>query len=232
MMRNFSTAFNTILPSEPASVTMYPEALRDRIDVLSPKLHAKLATGVYKAGFNPSQAAYEENLVIVFAMLNRLEIMLHESNGSYLLGDQLTELDIIMYACLIRFDVVYHQHMKCNLGMIRHDYPLLHAYLQNLYWNVPGFKETTKFDHIKENVGTNSVLRLRALTRCSTPQLIVKSIPPRSFLWVRCVESVHEPILIQEGPYPDILPIDEFKAAVKPGGIFMPRVVSQEIDFP
>lgn len=187
MMRNLSTAFNSVLPAELASVTMYPETLRDRIDILSPKLHAKLATGVYKAGFNPNQAAYEENLVIVFAMLNKLEVMLHESGGPYLLGDQLTELDIITYACLIRFDVVYHQHMKCNLGMIRHDYPVLHTYLQNLYWSVPGFKETTKFDHIKENVGTTTVLRLRKLTRRSIQQLIVKSILLRLFLWVCCV---------------------------------------------
>lgn len=160
MMRNLSTAFDKILAPEFASVTMYPEALRERIDALSPVLHAQLATGVYKAGFNPSQKAYEENLVIVFAMLNKLEVMLHQSSGPYLLGDELTELDVMLFACLIRFDVVYHQHMKCNLGMVRHDYPVLHKYLQNLYWNVPGFKETTKFDHIKENVRTSPLEKI------------------------------------------------------------------------
>lgn len=156
-MRNLSTGFNKILAPEFASITMYPEDLREKIDTLSPKLHAKLATGVYKAGFNPNQKSYEDNLVIVFAMLNKLEVMLHESGGPYILGDQLTELDIVLFVCLIRFDVVYHQHMKCNLGMIRYDYPVLHEYMRNLYWNVSGFKETTKFDHIKENVSTRAL---------------------------------------------------------------------------
>lgn len=151
-MRNLSSAFNDILPPALASVTLCPQELRGQIDLLFPKIHAQLATGVYKAGFNASQSAYEEHLVIVFAMLNKLELMLHQSQGPYLLGDQVTELDIVLFACLVRFDVVYHQHLKCNLGMIRHDYPVLHQYLLNLYWNVPGFKETTKFDHIKENV--------------------------------------------------------------------------------
>lgn len=34
------------------------------------------------------------------------------------------------------------------------------------------------------------------------------------------------------GPYPDILPLDEPTPDTKPGGIFMPRVVDQKIDFP
>lgn len=170
MMRYLSTAFNSMLGPELASVTMCPEELRGEIDSLFPPIQGQLATGVYKAGFNPNQKAYEENLVIVFATLNKLEIMLHHSKGPYVLGDQLTELDLILFACLIRFDVVYHQHMKCNLGMIRHDYPVLHAYLQNLYWNVPGFKETTKFDHIKENVGVCPPNKPRALTQDSTRQ--------------------------------------------------------------
>jgi glutathionyl-hydroquinone reductase len=39
----------------------------------------------------------------------------------------------------------------CNLSTIREDYPHINAWLSNLYFNVPGFKETTNFRHIKEN---------------------------------------------------------------------------------
>jgi len=67
------------------------------------------------------------------------------------LGKQLTELDIRLYATIVRFDAVYVQHFKCNLGTIRHDYPVLNAWLRNLYHNIPGFKESTDFKHIKEN---------------------------------------------------------------------------------
>lgn len=152
MVRYLSTAFNSLLSPDLARVSLYPKPLQSRIDALSPLIQKHLAIGVYRAGFNPEQKAYEENLVGVFAMLNELEKRLFETSGPFLLGVELTELDIILYPCLIRFDTVYHQHMKCNLGMLRHDYPVLHRYLQNLYWNVPGFRETTNFQHIKENV--------------------------------------------------------------------------------
>jgi putative glutathione S-transferase len=33
---------------------------------------------------------------------------------------------MLRYATLIRFDPVYVQHFKCNLGMIRYSYPVLH----------------------------------------------------------------------------------------------------------
>ncbi|KAK4222249.1 glutathione S-transferase omega-like 2 [Podospora fimiseda] len=70
-----------------------------------------------------------------------------KSSGPYILGSELTEVDILAYATLIRFDPVYVQHFKCNLATIRHDYPPI----KNLYWNVKGFKETTDFRHLKEN---------------------------------------------------------------------------------
>lgn len=43
--------------------------------------------------------------------------------------------------------------------MVRWDYPVLNEWLKNLYWNVKGFKETTDFLHIKENVGAVSFSR-------------------------------------------------------------------------
>lgn len=52
---------------------------------------------------------------------------------------------------------VYVQHFKCNLGMIRSHYPVTNNWLKNLYYNVPGFRETTDFKHIKENVSCNFV---------------------------------------------------------------------------
>jgi glutathionyl-hydroquinone reductase len=110
-----------------------------------------LNTGVYKAGFAPDQETYDKNVVPVFAALNRLEEIIHENGGPFILGETLTELDIRAYATVVRFDTVYVQHFKCNLGSIRHDYPHINNWLKNLYWNVPGFKETTDFKHIKEN---------------------------------------------------------------------------------
>ena len=111
-----------------------------------------LNTGVYKAGFAPTQEEYDKNVPAVFGALNKLEKILFENKGPYVLGKQMTELDVRLYATLIRFDPVYVQHFKCNLGMIRYTYPVLHNWLKGMYWNHEAFRNTTDFKHIKENV--------------------------------------------------------------------------------
>jgi len=91
-------------------------------------------------------------VIPVFGALNQLEEIVAQNEGPYILGKALTELDLRVHATLIRFDTMYVQHFKCNLGTIRHDYPVLNNWLKSLYWNVKGFKESTDFKHIKENV--------------------------------------------------------------------------------
>lgn len=115
-------------------------------------MQAHINTGVYKAGFAKTQEGYEQGVIPLFAALNKLEALLTKNGGPYILGKVFTELDIRAYATIIRFDTVYVQHFKTNLGTIRHDYPVLNNWLKYLYWNVPGFRETTDFKHIKENV--------------------------------------------------------------------------------
>jgi glutathionyl-hydroquinone reductase len=116
-------------------------------------MQADVNEGIYRAGFAKEQAVYDQAVVKVFGALNRLEPFVHSNGGPFVLGKDMTELDIRLYTTLIRFDVVYVQLFRCNLGMIRYDYPVLHEWLKNLYWNVKGFKETTDFKHIKDRVG-------------------------------------------------------------------------------
>lgn len=153
LLRDLQTAFDSLLPesSPQRSLTLYPKHLRGRIDEIGAWMQSHLNLGVYKAGFAETQAEYDKHVPAVFAALNLLERLVHSNGGPYLLGAELTELDVRAYATLIRFDTVYVQHFKCNLGTVRHDYPQLHNWLKNLYWNVPGFRETTDFRHIKEN---------------------------------------------------------------------------------
>jgi putative glutathione S-transferase len=153
LLRNFNTGWNSILPDEYKKIDLYPEHLRKEIDEIGKWMQDDINTGVYKAGFAPDQATYDKNVVPVFKALNRMEELLAKTGGPYILGSELTELDLRLFPTLIRFDPVYVQHFKCNLGTIRHDYPLLNNWMKNLYWNVPAFKETTDFRHIKDNVG-------------------------------------------------------------------------------
>lgn len=118
---------------------------------------------MYKAGFAPDQETYDKNVVPLFKALNRMEELIAKNGGPYVLGSKMTELDIQLFPTIIRFDTVYVQHFKCNLGTIRHDYPHMHEWMKNLYWNVKGFKETTDFRHIKENVSSSSHLGIELI---------------------------------------------------------------------
>jgi putative glutathione S-transferase len=106
----------------------------------------------YRAGFARTQTDYEAGVIPLFAALNKLEALVAKNGGPYILGKQLTELDLRVFATVVRFDVVYVQHFKTNLGTIRHNYPILQNWLKHVYYNVEGFKESTDFKHIKENV--------------------------------------------------------------------------------
>ena len=160
LLRFLPTAFDNVVtpPSRFTSLDLYPSDLRPTIDTISSWVQANLNTGVYKAGFAADQAGYDKNVIPVFGALNKLEELIHANGGPFIFGKRLTELDLRAYTTVVRFDLVYVQHFKCNLGTIRHDYPVVNAWLRNLYWTVLGFRESTNSKHIKEDVGAPSSL--------------------------------------------------------------------------
>jgi putative glutathione S-transferase len=122
-----------------------PEALRDEIDRINDFVYSQFNNGVYRAGFARSQEAYEEAARKVFLCLDALEKQLAERR--YLAGDRITEADWRAFPTLLRFDLVYYSHFKCNVRRIQ-DYPNLANYLRELYqW--PGIKATFDLDKIK-----------------------------------------------------------------------------------
>ncbi|KAK5170257.1 uncharacterized protein LTR77_004843 [Saxophila tyrrhenica] len=151
LLRDLQTAFNSLLPKELADIDLYPEDLRADIDRIGEWMQRDLNSGVYKAGFAPDQETYEKNLPPVFAALNKLEKIAHSNGGPFLLGSRQTELDVRAFATIVRFDTIYVEHFKCNLGMIRYSYPVLHNWLKFVYWEHDAYKNTTDFRHIKEN---------------------------------------------------------------------------------
>jgi glutathionyl-hydroquinone reductase len=134
---------------------LYPEALRDEIDALIEPIFQNVNNGVYRCGFASSQEAYEDAFDALFGELDRLSARL--SNQRYLVGDQLTEVDIRLFTTLVRFDAVYHGHFKCNRHKLT-ELPVLWAYARDLF-QTPGFGDTVDFDHIKRHYyGTHEVL--------------------------------------------------------------------------
>jgi putative glutathione S-transferase len=127
------------------SFDFYPEALRDEIDKINDFVYQHLNNGVYRSGFARTQNAYDEAVRNVFHGLDALEKGLGERR--YLAGDRITEADWRAFPTLLRFDLVYYSHFKCNLRRIQ-DYPNLANYLRELYqW--PGIQETFDLNQIK-----------------------------------------------------------------------------------
>ena len=67
----------------------------------------------------------------------------------WLAGERMTEADICLFTTLIRFDLVYHTHFKCNRKRIV-DYPNLWGFVRELYQS-PGVAATCDFDHIRKH---------------------------------------------------------------------------------
>jgi glutathionyl-hydroquinone reductase len=142
IIRMFNSAFDRLTGS---TEDFCPQELRPEIDALNARIYDAVNNGVYKAGFATSQAAYEESVTALFAMLEELENRL--ASKRYLTGDRLTEADWRLFTTLVRFDPVYVGHFKCNIRRIA-DYPNLYGYLRELY-QVPGVAETVNMHHIK-----------------------------------------------------------------------------------
>lgn len=147
IIRMFNSAFDSHLPKKLQGVSYYPEKLRAEIDEVNGWIYDTINNGVYKAGFATQQEAYAKNAQGVFASLDRVEDMLSD-HRSYLVGGDLTEVDIRLFTTIVRFDPVYHGHFKCNLRSIGADYPHLLRWLRRIY-QLPHVKDTVNMEHIK-----------------------------------------------------------------------------------
>ncbi|GJC79039.1 glutathione S-transferase omega-like 2 [Colletotrichum liriopes] len=166
ILRMFGTEFDDIIEEKYRNISLYPAALQDQIDGVHVWQYDQINNGVYKCGFATTQDAYDRAVTSLFEALDRAEAHLASSEGPYWFGKEITEVDIRLFVTLVRFDVcdfpsfpilkltknpVYTFHFKCNIRDIRSGYPRLHTWLRNLYWNVPAFKDTTNFLHIKNH---------------------------------------------------------------------------------
>jgi glutathionyl-hydroquinone reductase len=195
IIRMLNHCFDSIVP-ESAKSDLVPEALESKIESDNSWIYDDINNGVYKSGFATTQEAYEKNVQILFKSLDRAEEHL-KSSGPYWFGDKLTETDVRLYTTIVRFDVVYVQHFKCNIRDIRSGYPAIHKWLRHLYWDNDAFKATTEFEHIKKHY-TKSHKQINPLVSRHrvAAKLTIQSITPF-------------------GPLPDILPKDQEVNAVK-----------------
>jgi len=143
--RMFNTVFNEFTRNK--NVDFFPKEIEAEQGKLCSFLHDYINNGVYRAGFATRQRPYEIACRKLFEALDQLEERLSKSR--FLFDNRIVEADWRFFCTLVRFDVVYHGHFKCNLRRII-DYPNLHGYLMDLYQQ-PGIADTVNFDHIKRH---------------------------------------------------------------------------------
>ncbi len=141
--------------ADPA-VDLYPQAQRDEIDAVNAEIVGSLATATYQAMGATTQARYDEVVDRVYGALAQFEERL--SRQRYLVGDALTDADLLLYVQLVRFDTV-----AVPLGRLTRrrlvDHPQLWAYARDLYQR-PAFRDATDFDHIvRGTFGTGAGIR-------------------------------------------------------------------------
>ncbi|MCP2507814.1 MAG: glutathione S-transferase C-terminal domain-containing protein [Candidatus Thalassarchaeaceae archaeon] len=168
--RDIIRMFDTFSTSEFGNGnSLCPLELRDEIDSMINANYESVNNGVYKSGFARTQAAYDKAVTALFTRLDELEN--HLEDRKWLVGDgngQLTEADICLFATLVRFDLVYVVHFKCNLRRII-DYPNLNTFVERVI-DIPGVRETCHWHHIKahyfwshQNINTFRIIPLGPL---------------------------------------------------------------------
>lgn len=142
VMRILDVDFELLAQKGPS---LAPPELRECIDRTLEEIYEPINNGVYKTGFATTQDAYESGCRELFDALDRWEAVL--TRQRYLCGSVLTEADIALFTTLLRFDLVYYVHFKCNVKRIA-DYPALFGFLRDVY-QTPGVRETCFLDHVK-----------------------------------------------------------------------------------
>lgn len=154
LLRQLQTAFDPVLPEHLQAVNLYPLSRQIEIDMIAEWINQDLNLGVYKVGFAVDQKSYDDRVLLLFEGLKRAADLITCHGGPFVLGEDLTILDVQLFATIVRFDPAYVQAFSCNLGDIRRDHPILNRWMKGLFYNATGkttpFQQTTSFEHIKD----------------------------------------------------------------------------------
>ncbi|MGY4253861.1 putative glutathione S-transferase [Bradyrhizobium sp. USDA 4516] len=124
---------------------LYPRSLRPQIDELNARIGNNLSKGVYAVGQAENQAAYETAMDRLFGFLDEMEELVG-GGRPFLLADQPTLSDVLIFTPLVRFDCVYNPLFRASRRRLV-DYRALAALTKRIY-QLPGVEKTVRFDHI------------------------------------------------------------------------------------
>ncbi len=152
LLRLFSTRFQPL--HQKTAIDLYPKHLAEEIDTWNQAISDQLLIMSYKIGYAEEQADYEKYVQLYFDFLDQIEEKL--AKNRYLLGEQLTESDLVLYTPLIRLEVAYKYIFSILKKSIRTDYPNIMNYMRELY-QIPAFRNSTDFEAIKAGYYTGTL---------------------------------------------------------------------------
>lgn len=174
--RDLATRFKEIAPDD--APDLYPEALRDDIDEAMDYYAENVLMAMEHASGATDQAVYDEAYDTLFNTFEKLDEFFEDHQ--FLVNDQLTLADVILYTPLARFDAAFALTGKLNKARLT-DYPNLWRYARRLY-QMPAFKDSTDFHEIQKGFFTGKTGK-----RLFRSEVIPKG--PDFFIWDEPVED-------------------------------------------
>lgn len=156
IMRMINLAFS----NEQPEADLYPDHLRSEVDQANHLIAQAVNLGVYRVGMATSQSMYEAELLKLFDALEKLDRQLE--NRSFIVGDQLTEADCLLFTTAVRFDLAYHPVLYTSLKRWA-NFPNLSKHMQRLMAN-PAIASTVKPDqYLRHYFDDDSFINRRRL---------------------------------------------------------------------
>ncbi|MEH2544834.1 putative glutathione S-transferase [Bradyrhizobium sp. AZCC 2262] len=126
-------------------INLSPASLRSAMDDLNNRITRSLAVGVYSVADARHQQEYDAAMDDLFGFLDDLDLQLCDGRR-FLLGEQPTLADVLVYPPLVRFDTVYNPLFRASRRRLI-DYPRLSALVRRIH-DLAGVAETLRYDHI------------------------------------------------------------------------------------
>ncbi|XP_057307199.1 glutathionyl-hydroquinone reductase YqjG-like [Hydractinia symbiolongicarpus] len=146
ILRMINNEFNEFCATEEqAKLDLYPKEKRDEIEELKKWIIPSVVFNVYAVALAKTQEVYDEKVTNLFNNLDKIDTILAQKR--FLTGSNITEIDVFLFATLLRFDPVYYSLFKCNKKMMM-DYPNIWPYLRDLF-QTGDIASTVNFEHIK-----------------------------------------------------------------------------------
>jgi len=106
-------------------------------------INEDINNGVYKCGFARNQHAYNEASQKLFTALATIEKVLQDNDGPWLLGNEISVADILLFPTIIRWEFVYSKLFKCTAKEI--------SFFKNIilwrynFFNLKGISKTCSY---------------------------------------------------------------------------------------